>query len=220
MIEFNPADPFPLLDLDKYTYHEAQEHSALVDQWLGFHLAEIENKISSANGKNSAQQNWQHLSVQAFQTPYVELRNILEILKSYSPRHIVDLGCAYARMAFVMARHYPEMTFTGYELESLRVDEANRVLSLLGHSNVNVIAADLSSTNFRLPAADVYFIFDYGSETAVKKTLEDLKKIAQNQSIIVVARGRLSRFLIHKEHPWLAEVHTPQHYPHFSLYFS
>lgn len=218
MIPFNPQDPFPLLDLDQYSYQEAQEHAALVDQWLGFQLEEVEKEISKSN---EAQQNWSHLSVQAFQTPYVELRNILEFLKVSSPSHIVDLGCAYARMAFVMAEHHPHINFTGYELEPLRVAETKRIFhQRYKDSEAQIIASDLSSLDFTPPAADVYFIFDYGNEGAVKKTLNDLKFIALQKPVTVVGRGRLTRFLIHKEHPWLCEVNTPQHFAHFSIYKS
>ncbi|UOF00043.1 class I SAM-dependent methyltransferase [Bdellovibrio reynosensis] len=218
MIPFNPHDPFPLLDLDQYSYQEAQEHAALVDHWLGFKLEEVEKEISKSH---EGQQNWSHLSVQAFQTPYVELRNILEILKASSPSHVVDLGCAYGRMAFVIAEHYPQLNFTGYELEPLRVQETNRVLhQKYKESEAQIIAADLSLPDFTPPAADVYFIFDYGSEAAVKKTLNDLKLIALQKPIVVVGRGRLTRFLIHKEHPWLSEVNSPQHFAHFSIYSS
>ncbi|XGC81222.1 SAM-dependent methyltransferase [Bdellovibrio bacteriovorus] len=219
MIPFNTQDPFPLLELDKYSYQEAQDHAALVDQWLGFDLERVEKEISKST---KGQQNWSHLSVQAFQTPYVELRNILEILKSLSPKHIVDLGCAYARMAFVIAEHCPDIHFTGYELEPLRVIETNRVFTQKYKDKISITieARDLSDLNFTPPAADVYFIFDYGSEAAVKKTLNDLKLIALQKPIVVVGRGRLTRFLIHKEHPWLSEVNTPLHFAHFSIYSS
>lgn len=222
MIEFAAHDPFPLLPLESYTYKEAQDHATLVDEWLGFHIQTCEEKVRnhSPSDPNVIQQNWEHLSPQAFQTPYVEIRNILDLLNLSAGKHIVDLGCAYGRMGFVLGTHYPRVHFSGYELEPTRVLEAQRVLAAYSYSNIAIHVADLASESLVLPDADVYFIFDYGNERAVKKTLGDLQKIAQKRSIEVVARGRLSRFLIHKEHPWLAEIHSPRHFPHFSIYQS
>ncbi|WP_413612979.1 SAM-dependent methyltransferase [Bdellovibrio sp. HCB-110] len=222
MIEFDAKDPFPLLSLDSYTYKEAQDHAILVDEWLGLQIQNCEGKVRarSASDTDVAQQNWEHLSPQAFQTPYVEIRNILDLLNLSAGKHIVDLGCAYGRMGFVLGAHYPGVHFRGYELEPARVLEAQRILATYSYTNIAIHVADLAAEDFVLPEADVYFIFDYGSENAVKKTLGDLQKIAQKRSIEVVARGRLSRFLIHKEHPWLAEIHAPRHFHHFSIYQS
>lgn len=223
MINFDPSNPFPLLDLDSYSYKEAQDHSKLVDEWLGFKSENVEENIREQKKPSShsiPQQNWEHLSVQAMQTPYVELRNILDLLNLEIGDHVVDLGCAYARMGFIMGAHYPKMYFSGYELEDLRVLEAKRNLAPRSYANVQVHAADLVSSSFQMPEAQVYFIFDYGSEQAVRKTLFDLQLIAKGKRIQVVARGKLVRFWIHKEHPWLAEVEPPRHFSHFSIYTS
>ncbi|WII72233.1 class I SAM-dependent methyltransferase [Bdellovibrio sp. 22V] len=219
MIIFSSQDPFPLLTLGSYSYKEAQNHSVIADEWLGFQISATEENIRRQN-KLPEQQNWEHLSEQAFQTPYIELRNILELLTLKPGDHIVDLGCAYARMAFLILRHFQGVQFTGYELEKERVLEALRVLGPQSSQDIKILPQDLSALSFKAPAADVYFIFDYGTEAAVKKTLEDLKAVASARSVRVVARGRLSRFLIHRDHPWLAEVVTPQHFEHFSIYTS
>ncbi|WP_373998793.1 SAM-dependent methyltransferase [Bdellovibrio bacteriovorus] len=220
MIVFDANNPFPLLDLNSYTYQEAQEHSLKVDEHLGFQCESIEAEIRShAKESSVVQQNWEHLSVQAFQTPYVEIHNILDLLSLHPGDTIVDLGCAYARMALVIQRHFPELQFIGYELENQRVEEAQRILGI-SSTSIRVQSTDLSAENFHLPSADVYFIFDYGTEANVKKTLQDLQEVAKSRPIQVVGRGRLTRFLIHKEHPWLSEVQEPSHYPHFSIYRS
>lgn len=223
MIVFNPADPFPLLELNSYNYKEAQDHSVLVDDWLGFNIDKVEENIRTQQKVTHCslpQQNWEHLSVQAMQTPYIELRNILQLLDLNDGGHIIDLGCAYARMGFVIGALYPEMHFAGFELEALRVLEAKKNLAPWSYTNVQVHTADLASSSFQMPEAEAYFIFDYGSEQAVRKTLFDLQRVARRRQIQVVARGKLVRFWIHKEHPWLAEVEPPRHFSHFSIYQS
>ncbi|KHD89067.1 MAG: hypothetical protein OM95_05850 [Bdellovibrio sp. ArHS] len=216
---FHPENPFPLLDLSSYTYQEAQEHAICVDAHLGLRCESVEKEIRAQAKEDSLfLQNWDHLSVQAFQTPYVEIRNILDLLKLNSGSVLVDLGCAYARMAFVVQRHHPDIQFLGFELEGLRVAEAQRALGAT--TLVDLQTTDLAKAEFQLPPADVYFIFDYGTEAHVRKTLDDLKVMARSRTIQVVGRGRLTRFLIHKEHPWLCEVEEPSHYSHFSIYRS
>lgn len=222
MIPWSPENPFPLLELNSYTYQEAQEHACKVDEWLGFSCETVEEKIRLQHAKieNDKQQNWAHLSVQSFQTPYVELQNILQLLCLRSGDRVVDLGCAYARMGFVIGACYPGVKFYGYELEPLRVTEALRVLSFKKHTGIFVEQADLSCLEFQMPSAEAYFLYDFGHESSVRKSLLDLQQIARQKTLKVVARGRLARFCIHQSHPWLCEVQTPQHFPQFSIYQS
>ncbi|WP_413560924.1 methyltransferase domain-containing protein [Bdellovibrio sp. HCB209] len=225
-IEFSPARPFPLINDDEHTYQEAQEHSVVVDEWLGFKTAEVEKALITSEAYNvQADENipvnfWRGLPVQALQTPYTEIRQILEILKPQSGEHIVDLGCGYGRMAFVVGLHYPEVKFTGYELVEERVEEGNRILKKFNYPLSEIKTQDLTDRAFTPVEADYYFIFDFGSAPAVDKTLEDLKSIAKTRSIQVVARGRYIRHRIFQSHPWLSEINEPQVYDHFTIFKS
>lgn len=218
MIDFKESDPYPLLRFEDYTYQDAKDHAVIVDDWLGFDCEQTESTLRPAAGQ--APQTWAHLSTQAFQTPYVEIRGILELLNPKAGEIIVDLGAAYGRMGFVLARHFPQTRFYGFEIESARVQEAQRVMLEHNIDPSSMVTMDLTRLTFKLPAANYYFIFDYGHEKDVRKTLEDLKDIARQGSIQVIARGRLSRALIHSDHPWLAAVHEPRHFAHFSIYRS
>lgn len=218
MIDFKDSDPYPLLAFDSYTYQDAKDHAVLVDDWLGFDCELAEGSVRPAAG--SAPQTWSHLSTQSFQTPYVEIRGILDLLNPKNGEIIVDLGAAYGRMGFVLARHYPQTRFYGFEIESARVQEAQRVMSEHNIDPSSMVAMDLTRPTFKLPKANYYFIFDYGHELDVRKTLDDLKEIARQHPIEVIARGRLSRALIHSDHPWLFAVNEPRHFAHFSIYRS
>lgn len=218
MIPFDESNPYPLLSFDAYSYQEAKDHAVLVDDWLGFECERAEALVRARTGNEA--QNWGHLSSQAFQTPYVELRGILDLLKPQPGETLIDLGAAYGRLGFVMAAHYPETHFLGFEVEEARVVEAYRVMKRQGLPNAQVKVADLVDPTFSLPVADYYFIFDYGHEKDVRQTLENLRQVARHNPIQVVARGRLSRALIHNENPWLASVYQPMHFAHFSIYRS
>jgi hypothetical protein len=214
---FSMKDPFPLLSIDAYSYVEAKTHAAKADQWLGFEFEKIESQIAQQKDSNEV---WRGLPVASLMTPYLELRTLLSLLELQRARHLIDLGCAYGRMAHVIGRHYPELQFTGYEIEAARVHEGQKRLAPFSYPNVQLLTQDLSHPDFRPVEADIYFIYDFGHRLAVEKTLHDLKHEATRQHIQVVARGRLTRHLIHQNHPWLFAVHPPKHYLNFSIYSS
>jgi hypothetical protein len=214
---FNPDDPFPLRSV---SYQEAQKHSEEADRWLGLNTAQLESAISLKYGqsKNPDEQHWIGLPIQTLLTPYIELRIMLSILAPTQGVRVVDLGAGYGRMGFVLARHYPEVDFVGYEIIEERAVEAQRGFERHQCTRAKMICGDLSKTSPVL--SDIYFIYDYGSRTAVLKTLEDLKKIANRRPIVVIGRGRLARDLIEQETPWLSQVTRPAHHGNFSIYRS
>ena len=223
MIVFDPDHLFPLLDPGSHTYSEAQNHSAQVDSHLGFHFQNIEENLLKNHRYKSdheAVQPWVGLPVQAMQTPYTEIRYILSLLNPQPGQSIVDLGCAYGRMGHVVGHHYPAVHFTGYELVKERVEEGLKTLKPFAYANVRLETCDLSRPEFAPPQANTYFIFDFGSASAIEKTLQDLRIIAQNQAITVVARGRGIRHQIYQSHPWLHQMKDPQNFGHFTLFRS
>lgn len=236
-IEFNPEDPFPLIQNMNYSYEQAKSHSRQADHWLKLKTHRTEKKIQSrlvvAKPRWDAdeseiheaatlpsEQEWSGLAVQALLTPYWEIRSLLNLLPLQSHQRVVDLGCAYARMGHVIGAHYPEVYFTGYEIADERVQEAKRILARFNYPRVEVLQQDLSEPNFAPIVADYYFIYDFGTPQSVQKSLNDLKEIAQTRSIQVIARGRLSRHLIFQGHAWLCSVHPPQNHSHFSIFTS
>ncbi len=220
MLVFDPKDPFPLLSATEQDYRLEKAHSAQVDAWLGFNTAEIESSV----GKLHEQENWSGLPIQALMTPYTEIRFILNELAPRAGESLIDLGAAYGRMGFVIARHYRELSFQGFELEPARVEEGRRSLNLFLTSQpkvqVELQVADLESASFRMPTAEYYFIYDFGTRRAIEKTLEDLRLVAIQRSLTVVGRGRRVRDLIERGQPWLSQVAVPRHFERFSIYRS
>lgn len=219
LTSFDPADPYPLAFAGDY--RDAQAHAGAVDAWLGLGAEAVE---SSLNGRQSpeGQRLWLGLPVQAMLTPYVELRAMLERLSPRPGETVIDLGAGYGRMGFVLARHFSQVRFVGYELVAERVAEGRRALDLAGARapGVRLEAADLAAESFELPPAEHYFIYDYGSRGAIDKTLGDLRRIAGRRAITVIGRGRATRDAIERGHPWLAEVVQPEHCGNFSIYRS
>jgi precorrin-6B methylase 2 len=158
--------------------------------------------------------------VQTLLTPYLEIRQMLEDLAPAPGSTLVDLGAGYGRIGFVVARHFPEVNFIGYEFVKERVDEGTRCLAIQGATRARLLQADLFSKSFVLPRAKFYFLYDYGSREAIEQTLNALKEAARAHPITVIGRGRLTRDLIEREHPWLSQVNPPRHRGNYSIYCS
>lgn len=171
MLCFDPLNPFPLLAEGEATYQAAQAHSGLVDEWLGFKLDPIEERLSNERENFDTardEQHWIGLPIKTLQTPYTEIRSLLSQLVLHPGDRVVDLGAGYGRMGFVIAQHFPGVAFTGYEVVAERVAEGQRVLGLfcrglrgLGHS---VPDADAKRTDVRL-----------GLQSSVAPTIELLQ---------------------------------------------
>jgi ubiquinone/menaquinone biosynthesis C-methylase UbiE len=166
------------------------------------------------------QEYWVGLNIQSLLTPYTEIRELLHRLAIQPGQKLIDLGAGYGRIGFVMGHCYPESSFIGYEAVEERVQETLRCLERLSYPKVRMEQADLSAPEFKPEAADIYFIYDYGTRAAVEKTLEDLKEVARLHPITVVGRGRLSRDAIERHHPWLSQVEKPVHFKNYSIYRS
>ena len=188
-----------------------------IDLLLGYRIERVEALLRPLQGVEL----WQKQGPAVFQTPYAELVKMLGELSLPQAARLVDLGCAYGRLGIVVAAMRPDLQFTGFEISSERVQEAKRVYSQLGLDTSQLKVGDLASEGFRLPEAEAYFLYDFGTREAVEKVLLDLKCLAARvPGLQVVGRGRRSRDMIEREHPWLSQVHEPRHLGNFSIYQS
>jgi hypothetical protein len=216
---FDPSNPFPLVDPAQTSAGAAQDHAERVDAWLGLDVEATERRIL-ARQPEAGLQTWAQLGPRVFQTPYLELRALLENLALPEGGRIIDCGAGYARLAFVLHALDPSAQYLGYECVPERVAAARAALAQRGCSNAQLELADIGAASFRLPKAAAYFIYDYGTRAHIEKTLGELRAIAADQSIQVAARGRLSRDLIERGEPWLSQVHAPRHFGPYSIYRS
>lgn len=220
MIALDTENPFPLLVSGRHSYQDEQSHSALVDQFLGIKVDETEEIVEKRiTGSHERKEAWIGLAPQSLLTPYSEIRSILENLKPKDGSTVVDLGAGYGRMGFVIARHFPNVSFLGIEILQERVIEGVRAFERAAlPSSISLVQGDLAEAGFEIPSAEYYFVYDFGTRDSVAKTLEDLRIISGQRAITVVARGGRSRDLIDRQCPWLSQVVEPRHFPHYSIY--
>lgn len=222
-MDFDPNDPFPLLAPGSFTYQQAKLHAEKVDQWLGMDTVKVEAEVAANPAyprlhQEEGQRLWVGLPVQTLLTPYLEIRTMLEDLAPAPGTTLVDLGAGYGRIGFVLTRHFPEVEFIGYEFVKERVEEGARALARFGVQRAQLLQADLFARDFSLPGARYFFLYDYGSREAIERTLESMKRVAQGRSVTVVGRGRLTRDLIERGHPWLSQVNPSRHRGNYSIY--
>ena len=223
VLPFDAKDPFPLFDLDQFSYSSQQKHSEAVDRWLGFDVDQVEADLQARiHEPFDRKELWVGLKPSALQTPYTEIRQILSRVQWPPSGTVIDLGAGYGRMAHVLAAHFPGSRFIGYELSLERVKEGSRILRAAGISEARaqLIHQDLAAPEFELLQANLFFIYDFGTKASIETVLQKLQVIARGQRICVVGRGRSSRDLIEQRHPWLSQVIPPIHENHFSIYQS
>jgi hypothetical protein len=198
------------------SYEASRSHSQALDHRLGFEIERIENALLArardVNPEGShtswgasihqGKQTWVGLSHQTLQTPYSELKRMCEHLQ-LSSGLMVDLGAGYGRMGLVLQGLYPEMKFLGYEYVGERVREGNRIFEKYSCPNACLVEQDLTDPEFKLPEADYYLIYDYGTVAHIRHTLKQLEVLADRKKFKLIARGKGTRSLIEYEHPWL-----------------
>jgi hypothetical protein len=196
------ADPLSHPDLFKSPHHTPtiqRQHSQLVDRILGVDMS-FERRLANASGRSK---HWEHgevktwvgLDPQTLNTPYSVLRDICLELKLTRER-VVDLGSGLGRLGLVLHQLAPAVSFLGQEYVEARVAEANRAYARWGCRRARSERADLLSHSYVLPEAEVYFIYDYGSEEDVRATLRLLQRSALRRVLRIVGRGAVTTKLL------------------------
>jgi hypothetical protein len=205
-----------------YTHSKTQ--SQKIDDLLGLNALQIEKNLQGRDNLRHfsevgmEKQLWIGLDVQGLQTPYSEILDMLKTIEPHKDEHWIDLGAGYGRMGYVMGFIFPEVKFTGYEIVAERVHEGQRILKQWGLQNAQLYCTDIAAVDFALPMADVFFIYDFGTQKDIEQCMEYLKKIAKQKKITVIARGRGIRNWIYQSHPWLFTTQEPKNFENWSLF--
>lgn len=136
---------------------------------------------------------------------------LLTALREVHPRpgaHLVDLGSGYGRVGLVVGLLRPDMIFTGYEYVPHRVQISNDSCRHFGvQEHVNFLTQDLAEESFRIPAAEIYYMFDPFTRETYLHVLKQLVEISRRQRIVIVTKGNARHWLreIAEQEGWPAE---------------
>jgi len=191
--------------------------SSEIDLKLGFNIKKIEEKMRAQALAikpgtffdewgpilHGGAQTWIGLDFQVLQCTYHDLKNLFSELPMSKVQRVVDLGAGYGRMGLFLHWYYPQKEFLGYELVRERVQEGMRIYEQWGLKRHLLIEKDLTKL-CELPEAELYFIYDFGSEKDLKLILERLLNLPHRS--LVVVKGRICRNLMLKDSRWENEI--------------
>lgn len=199
-------------------------HSNLIDKIFGYKMRNCENiiltKAKLLNNSNNlgvlgpslfaGEQAWLGLDPQVLNTSYHEF---FELFKSLNPLiknrpnfTICDLGAGYARMGLFLHYLYPDILYHGIELVPERVDEVKRVYQLHHCHKAKIEVNDIQAKEFIYPEANLYFLYDYGTNNAIFATLKQLSLLKNNE--LIVAMGSRTLKIINEEFSNLIQINN------------
>lgn len=209
-----------------------KKHSTLIDKILGLKILRVEEKLlqryrkfyadeeSDQKSRYDDSETWIGLHPQTLLTPYSEILGILEQVEKFHLTKVIDLGCAYGRIGFVLPAILPECQFIGYELVTERAREGRRVAKSLGFDQFSILEENLLDGHFELPKASLYFIYDFSRIEDLKLILGKLVSLIGQHDFVLVARGDEVRSLIQLYYPIFLSRHTPIHLKNCSIFIT
>ncbi|HAA55336.1 MAG TPA: SAM-dependent methyltransferase [Myxococcales bacterium] len=131
------------------------------------------------------------------QSGYSTILLALQHLDLKDGSKVVDLGSGYGRVGLVCALLYPEVDFVGYEYVPHRVDVSNRAAQFLKlDKELHFLTQDLSLASFKVPDADVYYLYDPFTKETYEYVLEQLVEVSKRQQVTIVTKGNARNWLL------------------------
>jgi len=188
-----------------------------VDRFLGYKISKIELKLSrkfSAYDHNvlgtkrkrhyEGTQAWIGLHPQVLQTPYIDILEALDCLKSKDIKTIIDIGAGYGRVGLVSSVLLPNANFIGYEVVKERQVEGERILRLHGVKSATILLQNVLDPNFNLPNANIYFIYDFSEREDIAEVLLKIEKNTKSKKILIAQGDRISSLMSKTfRHSWV-----------------
>lgn len=123
------------------------------------------------------------------QSSYNTIIMALNFLRLPQNARLTDLGSGYGRVGLVITLLRPDIKFIGYEFVSNRVDLANSAVKKLGIEKQLFYHQDLSSPEFKIPDAEVYYLFDPFTQETYTHVIAQLNQVAAQRKIMIVTKG-------------------------------
>ena len=125
------------------------------------------------------------------QSTYSTVLLALRYLRIPMGARFVDLGAGFGRVGFIVGLMRPDVLFTGYEIVAERVQNVNAALKNFDlEKNVKFHTQDLGSTDFLIPEADVYYMFDPFTDKTYSHVLTQLSSVATKKKINIITSGK------------------------------
>lgn len=130
------------------------------------------------------------------QSSYSTLYQIFNSVDFKKNSNLIDLGSGYGRLGFYLNVLRPDVYFIGFEYLDFRVDQANKNLGNISSNNYSqFVTQDLSSSNFILPEADYYYLYDPFTEATYELVMNQLIQISNRKNITLISKGNSKYWL-------------------------
>lgn len=204
----------------------------LVDKILGFDMKAVEAALvkqgqvvlpqgsyeSWGPALHNGSQTWVGLDAQRLNTPYDVLRKMIQLLKPRDNELVVDLGAGMGRLGVVLAMLAPQAQFLGFEYVPERVQMARAIYQRWNCSKALCEVKDLMASDFVLPQAAVYFIYDYGKREHILQTLKQIQRVSCGRPVRLVARGHATWRLVEEYCADFTETFAGDDIENFRIY--
>jgi hypothetical protein len=131
------------------------------------------------------------------QSGYSTILLAFEALNLKKGQIFIDLGSGYGRVPLVGALLRPDVNFIGYEYVDHRVESGNSASQKFGlEESLKFIAQDLSLDSFKVPVADIYYLYDPFSKETYEYVLNQIVDISKNRKIKIVTKGNAREWLM------------------------
>lgn len=130
------------------------------------------------------------------QSSYSTLLNALREINPAQGTRFIDLGSGYGRAGLVVGLLRPDIDFIGYEYVPHRVDIANSsVKNFDMQSHVHFYTQDLAAIDFKVPEADIYYMYDPFTKETYNYVLDQLQEIGRHHKIIIATKGNAREWM-------------------------
>lgn len=129
------------------------------------------------------------------QTSYSSILLALERAKPKYGANVLDLGSGYGRVGFVIGLLRPDFHFAGYEYVDHRVQDSKAVAARAKLTNVEFHTQDLSRPEFKIPRADIYYMYDPFCRDTYGYVLDQLLALGTTAPITIITKGRANTWV-------------------------
>lgn len=143
------------------------------------------------------------------QSGYSTLLTALRHLEPELGSRFIDLGSGYGRMGIVVGLLRPDIQFTGYEYVQHRVNiSQTTALRFELQNHVNFQSQDLAKKDFKIPDAEIYYLYDPFSKETYQHVLDQLISISRRMPIKIATKGNARQWLLEiaREQNWSAPL--------------
>lgn len=131
------------------------------------------------------------------QSGYSTILLALNHLELKDGMQLVELGSGYGRVGLVSALLRPKLNILGYEFVPHRVEVSQKSCKSLGLlNNLEFKVQDLSEKSFRLPEADIFYMYDPFNAATYEIMISQILEISKKKKVAIVTKGNAKKWFL------------------------